>query len=65
MDRGAWQAAVHEVAQSQTRLKRLSTHGVELSTLELQLYQRGACQCVDVTAFTQCMQSRLFQPLIF
>ena len=25
MDRGAWRAAVHEVAQSQTRLKRLST----------------------------------------
>ena len=26
MDRGAWQATVHRVAQSQTRLKRLSTH---------------------------------------
>ena len=25
MDRGAWQAAVHRVSQSQTRLKRLST----------------------------------------
>ena len=25
MDRGAWQAKVHRVAQSQTRLKRLST----------------------------------------
>ena len=26
MDRGAWQAVVHRVAKSQTRLKRLSTH---------------------------------------
>ena len=26
MDRGAWQAIVHGVAESQTRLKRLSTH---------------------------------------
>ena len=26
MDRGAWQLAVHRVAQSQTRLKQLSTH---------------------------------------
>ena len=25
MDRGAWQATVHRVAQSQTRLKQLST----------------------------------------
>ena len=25
MDRGAWQAAVHRVAKSQTQLKRLST----------------------------------------
>ena len=26
MDRGAWRATVHGVTQSQTRLKRLSTH---------------------------------------
>ena len=26
MDRGAWQAAVHRVAESQTQLKQLSTH---------------------------------------
>ena len=26
MDRGAWQAVVHKVAQSRTRLKRLSMH---------------------------------------
>ena len=28
MDRGAWQATVHQVTQSWTRLKRLSTHHV-------------------------------------
>ena len=27
MDREAWQATVHRVAQSQTQLKQLSTHG--------------------------------------
>ena len=26
MDRGAWQAMVHRVTESRTRLKRLSTH---------------------------------------
>ena len=26
MDRGAWQATVHGVSKSQTRLKQLSTH---------------------------------------
>ena len=31
LDRGAWQATVHRVAQSQTRLKRLSTHNMQLS----------------------------------
>ena len=33
-DRGTWQATVHRVAQSQTRLKLLSTHTavVEITT---------------------------------
>ena len=26
MDRGAWQAIVHRIAKSRTRLKRLGTH---------------------------------------
>ena len=30
MDRGAWQATVHEVTQSQTQPKRLGTHNVYL-----------------------------------
>ena len=29
VDRGAWWAAVHRVAQGQTRLKRFSMHGLE------------------------------------
>ena len=29
MDRGAWQATVHGVTKSQTRLKRLSMHALE------------------------------------
>ena len=30
MDRGTWQASVHRVTKSKTRLKRLSTHTKEL-----------------------------------
>ena len=30
MDRAAWQAAVHWVAQSRTRLKQLRTHAAHL-----------------------------------
>ena len=33
MDRGAWQATVHSVAKSQTRLKWLNTHRIVLSFL--------------------------------
>ena len=35
MDRGAWQATVHRVGQSQTRLKQLSTHAHDLDILIL------------------------------
>ena len=34
MDRGAWQATVHGVTQSQTRLKQLSWHKDIAQTLE-------------------------------
>ena len=34
MDRGAWQATVHVVTVSRTRLKRLSTHADLLQALE-------------------------------
>ena len=30
MDRGVWQATVHGVTQSQTELKQLSMHSLEL-----------------------------------
>ena len=33
MDRGEWQATVHRVTKSQTRLKRFSKHGEELTVL--------------------------------
>ena len=34
MDRGAWWATVHSIAESQTRLKRLSPHTHACSTME-------------------------------
>ena len=45
MDRGAWQATVHGVAQSRTRLKQLSTHtewwwGIH-RTIQGKLFQAG------------------------
>ena len=30
IDRGAWRASVHGVTKSQTRLKRLSTHTIDI-----------------------------------
>ena len=40
MDRAAWRALVHRVTQSQTRLKRLSTHG------RTRLVRKGLCCAV-------------------
>ena len=40
LDRGAWQALVHRIVQSQTRLKRLSTHGC------VSLVRKGLCYSV-------------------
>ena len=44
MNRGAWQATVHRVAKSQTRLKRLSRHALWRSGFSLQSTGLG---CVD------------------
>ena len=33
MDRGAWRAMVHEVAESRTRLQGLSTHGTHVNSM--------------------------------
>ena len=33
MDRGAWQATVHRVTESQTRLKQLRTHPLVYDTI--------------------------------
>ena len=38
MDREAWSAAIHGVAKSQTRLKRLSMHGSFIPSLLRNLY---------------------------
>ena len=37
MDRGTWQATVHRVAKSQTRLKQLSMHAESVLTWEVPL----------------------------
>ena len=34
MDRGAWRTTVHKVANSQTQLKRLSTHARKYNTFQ-------------------------------
>ena len=34
MDRGGWQATVHGIAKSQTRLSALSTHTILIQSLE-------------------------------
>ena len=34
MDREAWQATVHRIVKSRTRLKRLSTHGSMIEDTE-------------------------------
>ena len=41
MDRGAWWAAVHRVAKTQTRLKRSGTHSTRatVSQEEMQVHQ--------------------------
>ena len=42
MDRGAWGATVHGVLQSQTRLKRLSTHAHAKVNLNLTCYKNDS-----------------------
>ena len=41
MERGAWRATVHRVAQSQTLLKRLSTHALIRSSPEASKLSRS------------------------
>ena len=42
MDGGAWRATIHGVAQSQTRLKELSTHTSFLSGLSRDFVEENA-----------------------
>ena len=37
MDRGAWQATIHRVTQSQTQLKQLSVHSMRWQAISLPL----------------------------
>ena len=39
MDRGAWQATVHGVAQSRTRLKQLNTHACTYALFSVQRFE--------------------------
>ena len=56
MDRGAWQATVHGVAQSQTQLKRFSLHThsfIDLkNTLESSAVEKPAATVTDWTKHT-------------
>ena len=45
MDRGAWWATVHGVAMSQTGLKRLSRHALNLYLPRWHSGKESACQC--------------------
>ena len=52
MDRGAWQAMVHKVAESQTRLKRLSTHS-RRSDCQLRVSEPGILKKKELEASTE------------
>ena len=54
MDRGAWQATVHGVAKSRTRLKLLSMHAFCILCIFVQYlysymyYKEGLCMCLII-----------------
>ena len=52
MDRGAWQAAVSKITQSQTQQKQLSTHTNFLSHFFKHLL---ANHCLFQTLWTECL----------
>ena len=52
-DRGAWQAAIHSVTQSQTQWKRLSTHASLCQSVSVSQIQ---CIC-SVSRVLECIQS--------
>ena len=45
MDRGAWQATVHGIAKSQTRLKQLSTWSFQTSNISASFYVEDKPVC--------------------
>ena len=52
VDGGAWSAAVHRVAQSQTQLKRLSMHALLSSVILIYLFLAVLDPCCFAQAFS-------------
>ena len=57
MDRGAWRTTVHEVAESQTQPKQLSTHAHAP-------FPRSGADCVEVKWRGEGDESRVLSPLL-
>ena len=51
MDRGAWQATVHRVTQSRTRLKRLSMHACMFMCIFMHSHMYT---CIYIVIYTVC-----------
>ena len=54
MDRGTWQATVHRVTKSRTRLKQLSTHAHDMISFTCNVQNRQICK--DLTQISCCLQ---------
>ena len=54
MDRGAWQATVHRVAKSQTKLEQLSTH------IHIKIHIRQEDDCLRSTLLYFACQIALY-----
>ena len=54
MDRGAWQATVHRVTQSQTRLKQLGMHAGMFMCIFMHSYMYT---CIHIAIYTVCNTS--------
>ena len=57
MDRGAWWATVHRIAQSQTRLKQLSTHARMLEIVNDIQFSSDTQSCLTICDPMDCSMS--------
>ena len=57
MDRGAWWATVHRIAQSQTRLKQLSTHTRMLKIVKVIQFSSDTQSCLTLCDPMDCSTS--------